>query len=58
MICNTFLCSFGDIEAVETWRSEKLKEAKELIQEQNGVNSTLIVEEAGITHLRLDHCLI
>ncbi|CAG7886418.1 unnamed protein product [Brassica rapa] len=35
-------------EAVETWRSEKLKEAKELIQEQNGVNSTLIVEEAGM----------
>lgn len=35
-------------EAVETWRSEKLKEAKELIQEQNGVNSTMIVEEAGM----------
>ncbi|KAG2249986.1 hypothetical protein Bca52824_089614 [Brassica carinata] len=35
-------------EAVETWRSEKLKEAKELIQEQNGVNSTVIVEEAGM----------
>ena len=64
MICNTLLCSFGETEAVETWRSEKLKEAKELIQEQNGVNSTVIVEEAGIfTHLRaitklMDHCLI
>ncbi|KAF8045337.1 hypothetical protein N665_5156s0001, partial [Sinapis alba] len=35
-------------EAVETWRIEKLKEAKELIQEQNGVNSTMIQEEAGM----------
>ncbi|ESQ53818.1 hypothetical protein EUTSA_v10025691mg [Eutrema salsugineum] len=35
-------------EAVETWRTEKLKEAKELIQEQNGVNSTMILEEAGM----------
>ncbi|CDY45040.1 BnaA08g11790D [Brassica napus] len=35
-------------EAVETWRIEKLKEAKELIQEQNGVNSTVILEEAGM----------
>lgn len=50
MICNTFLSSFGETEAVETWRSEKLKEAKELIQEQNGVNSTIIVEEAGTTY--------
>jgi hypothetical protein len=35
-------------EVVETWRNEKLEEAKELIQGQNGVNSTLIVEEAGM----------
>ncbi|KAL0679762.1 hypothetical protein Bca4012_007743 [Brassica carinata] len=35
-------------EAVETWRIDKLKEAKELIQEQNGVNSTVILEEAGM----------
>ncbi|KFK29951.1 hypothetical protein AALP_AA7G199000 [Arabis alpina] len=35
-------------EAVELWRSEKLKEAKELIQEQSGENSTIILEEAGM----------
>lgn len=44
---NTFI---WPTEAVETWRIDKLKEAKELIQEQNGVNSTVILEEAGITH--------
>lgn len=31
------------------WRSEKLKEAKELIQGQNEEKSTIVLEEAGIT---------
>lgn len=45
---DTLLSFIWRTEAVETWRNEKLKEAKEqLIQEQNGVNSTMIQEEAG-----------
>uniref|UniRef100_A0A1J3K027 Apple domain-containing protein n=1 Tax=Noccaea caerulescens TaxID=107243 RepID=A0A1J3K027_NOCCA len=35
-------------EAVEMWRSEKLKEAKELIHGKNGEISTIVLEEAGM----------
>ncbi|GMJ02633.1 hypothetical protein like AT4G33380 [Hibiscus trionum] len=34
-------------EAVETWRQEKLKEAKKLVHGGKGLNSTLLQEEAG-----------
>ncbi|MFQ6642140.1 hypothetical protein Gotur_017834, partial [Gossypium turneri] len=35
-------------EAVETWRKEKLKEAKTLALGGEGLNSTLLQEEAGM----------
>lgn len=34
-------------EAVETWRNEKLKEAKNLALGGESLNSTLVREEAG-----------